>query len=71
VKILRSKYIPHSKNRPPGTICGIDDYGIEVCTGKETIYLTEIQPEGKRVMNATDFANGYLKKDEKFSELKI
>lgn len=42
-----------------GEIVEITKDGIIVKTGNSTLLITELQPEGKSRMRATDFANGY------------
>ena len=42
-----------------GEIVETNKEGIVVKTGNSTILITELQPEGKGKMRATDFVNGY------------
>ncbi len=42
----------------PGTVLQICEDGIEVVTGKGTLWLTEIQPAGKKAMDAAQFRLG-------------
>ncbi len=42
----------------PGTVISVSGGRIGVACGSGTIYLTEVQPEGKRRMSAADFING-------------
>ncbi|MEP6756385.1 MAG: methionyl-tRNA formyltransferase, partial [Chthonomonadales bacterium] len=42
----------------PGVITGVDNLGIDVCTGSGTLKLLEVQFEGSRRMNASDWARG-------------
>ena len=42
----------------PGTIIALNNSGIEVICGEESILITEVQPEGKNKMSAKDFLNG-------------
>jgi methionyl-tRNA formyltransferase len=42
----------------PGTVLQICEDGIEVLTGRGTIWLTEIQPAGKKAMDAAQFRLG-------------
>ncbi len=44
---------------PPGEITRITDHGIEVGTGKGTLIITELQPEGKKRMPAKSFLAGH------------
>jgi methionyl-tRNA formyltransferase len=44
----------------PGEIVRVDrERGIEVAVGEGTVWLVEVQPEGKRAMSADAFARGY------------
>jgi methionyl-tRNA formyltransferase len=52
-----------------GEIVKIDENGILVATGKGTLLIKELQPEGKRKMQAKDFILGHkLRAGEKFSK---
>lgn len=42
----------------PGTVLQISEDGIEVLTGEGTLWLTEIQPAGKKTMSAAQFRLG-------------
>jgi methionyl-tRNA formyltransferase len=42
----------------PGTVLQISEDGIEVLTGDGTLWLTEIQPAGKKAMDAAQFRLG-------------
>ncbi|MEX2460930.1 MAG: methionyl-tRNA formyltransferase [Paenibacillaceae bacterium] len=42
----------------PGTVLQINESGIEVLTGDGTLWLTEIQPAGKKAMEAAQFRLG-------------
>lgn len=42
----------------PGTVLQVSEEGIEVKTGNGTIWLTEIQPSGKKLMDAAQFRLG-------------
>ncbi|MBZ4414882.1 methionyl-tRNA formyltransferase [Myxococcus sp. RHSTA-1-4] len=43
----------------PGTVLAAGGDGIEVACGEGSLVLLELQPEGKRVMSATDFLAGH------------
>lgn len=51
-----------------GSVIGIEHDAFSIqCGNNSVLRITEIQPEGKRLMNATDFINGtHLKMDESF-----
>ncbi|MDD9270181.1 methionyl-tRNA formyltransferase [Paenibacillus sp. GCM10023248] len=42
----------------PGTVLGSSEQGIEVMTGEGTLWLTEIQPAGKKAMPVSEFVRG-------------
>ena len=42
----------------PGTVLQLNKSGIEIKTGNGSLWLTEVQPAGKKVMQAADFARG-------------
>ncbi|WP_434753263.1 methionyl-tRNA formyltransferase [Paenibacillus amylolyticus] len=42
----------------PGTVLQLNKSGIEIKTGDGSLWLTEVQPAGKKVMHAADFARG-------------
>ncbi len=42
----------------PGTVLQLTARGVEVQTGKGTLWLTQVQPAGKKVMEAGNFACG-------------
>jgi len=64
VRILEAR-IGSSENRHQSDTCGMiksiikgDSGGIEVITGRGTLVLQTLQPDGKKSMRAVDFANG-------------
>ncbi|MBP1999352.1 methionyl-tRNA formyltransferase [Paenibacillus shirakamiensis] len=46
----------------PGTILSLSDKGIEVQTGDGSVFLTTVQPAGKKAMNASEFLRGGILK---------
>ncbi|MGQ8874050.1 methionyl-tRNA formyltransferase [Paenibacillus sp. TSA_86.1] len=42
----------------PGTVLQLNKSGIEIKTGDGSLWLTEVQPAGKKVMQAADFGRG-------------
>lgn len=42
----------------PGTVLGSSEHGIEVMTGEGTLWLTHIQPSGKKAMPVSEFIRG-------------
>lgn len=43
----------------PGEVLAVGEEGIAVACGEGSVLVTEVQPEGKAVMRAADFARGY------------
>lgn len=59
LKIWGSEKSPHSGNQEPGTIVKLEEDGFIVAAGNETgIKITELQPSGKKKMNARQFLLG-------------
>ncbi|WP_374721919.1 methionyl-tRNA formyltransferase [Peribacillus tepidiphilus] len=59
LKVWSSKKVKQSFSTKPGTIIQIDEDGFVVSTGDETaIKITELQPSGKKRMDAKDFLRG-------------
>jgi methionyl-tRNA formyltransferase len=51
----------------PGTVCAVGKDYLEVMTGQNSLNILEVQPEGKKRMNAGDFLKGYrLEMGERF-----
>lgn len=42
----------------PGTVLQVTERGVEVQTGEGTLWLTQLQPSGKKAMPAAEFRNG-------------
>ncbi|MDD2464626.1 MAG: methionyl-tRNA formyltransferase [Desulfobulbus sp.] len=49
-RFFRPEVVPHQYATEPGTICRADNQGLLVATGKDSLLLREIQPEGKKRM---------------------
>ncbi|MBI5874968.1 MAG: methionyl-tRNA formyltransferase [Deltaproteobacteria bacterium] len=47
------------RNEEPGTVINVSADGICVATGKGSLLITELQPENKNRMSATEFIRGY------------
>lgn len=61
-KISKSLFVP-------GEIIDVGNEGIFIATGQGTLVLTEVQPEGKKIMPAKDFLLGHpLKKGVRLGE---
>lgn len=60
LKIFGATSTPEPQNNEPGKVMGLDNEGrLIVATGKGTLLLRELQPEGKKKMPAADFSRGY------------
>ncbi|ANE47480.1 methionyl-tRNA formyltransferase [Paenibacillus swuensis] len=49
---------PGAETVLPGTVLGLSDAGIEVATADGSVLLTEVQPAGKKAMDAGVFSRG-------------
>jgi methionyl-tRNA formyltransferase len=59
VKILEAT-VETVADSPPGTVCAVDQKkGILVAAKSGGLWLTQVQPENRRAMAATEFARGY------------
>lgn len=60
VRVLGAQPLPGEHPTRVGTIVGVrKGIGVEVATGQGTLLLTQLQPEGRRVMTAEEFCRGY------------
>ncbi|WP_036820432.1 methionyl-tRNA formyltransferase, partial [Photobacterium sanctipauli] len=57
VKVWRAEVEADTQGKAPGTILSADKQGIVVATGKGALRLLEIQPPGKKAMQAQDLLN--------------
>jgi len=59
LKVLETEFDPASELAPPGVVGALDgSRGIAVGTGRGTLYLREVQPEGKGAMPASAWLRG-------------
>ena len=56
--IIKAKVAEHSHKGTVGRIEQISGSGVLVSTGKGTLAITEVKPEGKKIMTASAFVNG-------------
>lgn len=69
IKVYNSKVSDVVHNKMPGEIIGTTKHGFLMACGKgTTIEILEVQPSGKKVMKASDFANGAMRKYMKGAE---
>lgn len=60
LKVLESGFDPVSGSAPPGEVAATDSLrGIAVGTGRGTLFLQRVQPEGRQAMTAAAFLRGY------------
>ena len=59
LKLWRSHIRPARFAAKPGEVVTVDRQGIWLATGEGELCLTEVQPEGKSVMEGCAFARGY------------
>ncbi|MGN0827403.1 MAG: hypothetical protein ACI4QD_05655, partial [Kiritimatiellia bacterium] len=59
LKIHRARILPQTTiQAPPGTILDHHPEGPLVACGANSLLLTQVQPEGKRIMSGADFLRG-------------
>jgi methionyl-tRNA formyltransferase len=58
LKIHRARAGTSSRPVPPGTVVSASSEGIEVACAEGSLWLEEVQPEGRRRMNAAEFLAG-------------
>ena len=51
--------VSETVNATPGEILRIDEQGLEVACGKGSLWIRQVQLEGKKRMNIVDFLNGH------------
>ena len=70
LKVIRCQPLPRTLAVQPGTLEIVDRQKLIVATAEGTLQLLEIQPATKKVMEASDFINGYqLQTGEQFLTL--
>lgn len=59
LKVLETDFDPDANLAPPGVVGALDrSRGIAVGTGRGTLYLREVQPEGRGAMHASAYLRG-------------
>lgn len=70
INIIRAKVVSHISKGTVGRIEEISGSDILVSTGKGTLAVSEVKPEGKKIMSASAFMNGrHLKEGAVFEVL--
>jgi len=59
VNLLKTIALPGVPGAAPGSLLAAGGAGIDIACGSGTLRILELQPQGKRVMSAKDFVNGY------------
>lgn len=59
VNLLQAVALPEVADEQPGTLLAASGAGIDIACGTGILRILELQPQGKRVMSARDFSNGY------------
>ena len=63
IKVYNSKVSSETHNQEEGTVIKATKLGfLMACGNNTTLEILEVQPSGKKVMKASDFANGALRK---------
>jgi len=57
-KIWSCRVTANASDAEPGTVLACDSNGIEVKTGDGSVILTQVQPAGKKAMDASEFIRG-------------
>lgn len=58
LEITKAEEVASQKGDGPGIITRVSDYGLEVGTGAGRLVITELKPEGKRIMSVKSFLQG-------------
>ncbi len=58
LKLWKAAVIPEDSEYEPGTVSGVNKKSFTVQTGKGQLQFLEVQPEGKKRMDAASFLNG-------------
>ncbi|MDA3869002.1 MAG: methionyl-tRNA formyltransferase [Gammaproteobacteria bacterium] len=59
LRIWKTEVLPVAANAVAGTVLHCGREGIEVATGEGVLHLLQVQPSGKKMMAAADFANAH------------
>lgn len=66
VTIMRASVADGDRQCLPGTVIGISNEAISVCTGKGILRVLDLKPQGKKVMSAGAFMRGRHAKEGAF-----
>lgn len=58
LKVLETGFNPDPDVAPPGVVGALDPRGIAVGTGRGTLFLQQVQPEGRGAMTASAYLRG-------------
>jgi methionyl-tRNA formyltransferase len=57
IKVWQANVLDIDVDATPGTVINTDKHGIQVATGKGVLQLTQLQPPGKKAMQAHELLN--------------
>ncbi len=63
LRILAAKVLDEGREKPPGTIYRISDKGISVATGRKSLLISELHPQDRKPMKASEFIRGHRVKE--------
>jgi methionyl-tRNA formyltransferase len=63
IRILTAKVLDEGGEKPPGTIYRISDEGISVATGRKNLLISELHPQDRKPMKASEFIRGHRVKE--------
>ncbi|MFQ5672777.1 MAG: methionyl-tRNA formyltransferase [Nitrospinales bacterium] len=67
IRVVRAETAPGAPEDQAGAIARVSDHGIEVGTAAGRLVITELQPEGKKIMRAQAFLQGHaMRKGDRF-----
>ncbi len=59
LKVGQAAIAEESSQERPGQVLAVYPGGVQVATGQGSVYLQQLQPEGKRMLRCEEFIRGY------------